>query len=252
MTQTLTTRLKSLENSHAFQPKSNPRHSIVPHPTPASFASASSYLDLSNFNTPPSKTLTDTKTNSTATALFKNNNAFANSDANAAFIGGNNTPIADTSASLDTFNIATGSGKRYDANASSKAIVKGLDFYVAPKATFTFDFTGAMAFDTQSNSRRSNAVAQGKTSFIVYATNDQGTQAPIDRLLISGTQSSRGTQLNLNVSNGFTLNLQTKQLSLASNELSFNGTYSRTFDTATKLTVVATQKTSAKAGRWGR
>jgi hypothetical protein len=249
MNQTLTASPSLRNPSQAFQP-SVLKHTIVPLSMPESRAGASTNLDLSNFSASPTQTFTDTKTQANATALFKRNSAFADGKANAVFTGGTNVPIADTNVSLNTTSIAVGLGRRYNANAEGKAIIKGLDFYVAPQEPFKFDFTGSMVLDTQS--KRANAFAAGRTHLVVYATDVQGTSTAIDRLLIGGKKSNSGTQLNFNIGNGFTLNTTTKPLSLTSNEISFNGTYSRTFDAATKIAVVATQKTSVKANRSGR
>ena len=225
------------------------RHSSVISPPRESLSTASSNLNLFNFSQSPTQTETFTDSRSKATALFRNSNAFANGDANATFIGGLNTPIADTNVAINTFNIASGTGKRYSADSSSIAIVKGLDFYLAPQETFKFDFSGLTTLGAESTSSRESALARSKTSIVIYATDSFGTQTAIDRLLISTRQTSKGSELNLKASHGFGLATTTQPISLTSNALSFNGTYSRTFDTATQISFVATQTTQTKASR---
>ncbi len=214
-----------------------------------SLSTATTNLNLFNFSHIPGQTDTFTDSRSKATALFKNSTAFANGEANATFIGGLNTPIAETHVAINTFNIASGTGKRYNADSSSIAIVKGLDFYLAPKETFKFDFNGLTTLGADSTSSRETAFARSKTRIVIYATDSYGTQTTLDRLLISTRQTSKGSELNLKASNGFGLSTTTQPLSLTSNALSFNGTYSRTFDTATQLSFVATQTTQTKARR---
>lgn len=263
MNQTLTAHPIAHSSVHPFDrqpiPSSDPfkspfqthssRHSSIISPAKESLSAATTNLNLFNFSQSPTQTTTFTDSQSKATALFKNSNAFANGDANATFIGGLNAPIAETNVTINTFNLASGTGKRYNANSSSIAIVKGLDFYLAPQETFKFDFNGLTTLGAESTSSREKAFARSKTRIVIYATDSHGTQTPIDRLLISSRQTSKGSELNLKASNGFGLSTTTQPLSLTSNALSFNGTYSRTFDTATQLSFVATQTTQTKASR---
>jgi hypothetical protein len=252
MTQTLTTRLSELGISPTpIHPSEHLYRSPVttPRPIPASFSVASSTLNLFNFSHSPASTQTDSRTQAIGTLLFENSNAFARAEGTAGFRGGPIVPLPETVASLTAFNLTSGDGKGYDSDAFTRNFVKGLDFYIKPKETFKFDLKGLLALDTQSTSSREKAIAQGKISIIVYATNACGITTAIDRLLINGQQNGSHTALNLNVSNGFKLNTQTTPLSLSANELSFNGTYSRTFKTATTLTFVATQDTSTTARR---
>ena len=233
----------------SFQPHSSRRDSSVISPPKESLSTATTSLNLFNFSQSPTQTETFTDSRSKATALFKNSNAFASGDSNATFIGGLNAPIAETNVAINTFNLASGIGKRYNADSSSIAIVKGLGFYIAPKEVFKFDFNGLTTLGAESTSSRENAFARSKTRIVIYATDSHGTQTPIDRLLISTRQTAKGSELNLKASNGFGLSATIQPLSLTSNELSFNGTYSRTFDTATQLSFIATQTAQTKASR---
>ena len=225
------------------------RPSSVITPPRESLSTATTNLNLFNFSQTPTQTSTFTDSQSKATALFKNSNAFANGGSSATFIGGLNTPIAETNVAINTFNLASGTGRRYNADSSSIAIVRGLDFYIAPKETFKFDLNGLTILGAESTSSREKAFARSKTSIVIYATDSHGNQTQIDRLRMSTRQTPNGSELNLKASNGFGLTTTTQPLSLTSNALSFNGTYSRTFDTATQISFVATQTTRSKASR---
>jgi hypothetical protein len=252
MTQTLTTRLTDLGISPTPIPQSEQiyRSPVTPPPPiPASLSVASSRLNLFNFSHSPASTQTDSRTQAIGTLLFDNSNALARAEGTAGFRGGPIVPLPETVSSLTALNVTTGNGPGYNADAFTSNFVKGLDFYIKPKETFKFDLNGFLALDTQSTSSREKSIAQGKISIIVYATDACGITTAIDRLLINGKQNGNNTGLNLNFSKGFRLNTQTTPLSLSANELSFNGTYSRTFKTATTLTFIATQDTSTNARR---
>ncbi len=236
---------------HSFFPKGplNPHPTKVPKPT-ASFALAGSLTDLSKFSHAPNQTTTFTDTKVIANALSPNR-ANAIADANAIFIGGANVPANQTSASTDALSIAQGNGLNYRAQAIARTQIKGLDFYIKPKETFKFDFQGLMSLTAQGG--RQTSFAQGRTTYLVYGTNEQGHRTLLDQLIVEGRQYSpfNGAPNGLSVgaaivSRGFKLNLTSQPLPMSSNALSFNGTYSRTFNSAMRLTLVETQQTNAK------
>ena len=104
------------------------RHSRPPSvitPPRESLSTATTNLNLFNFSQTPAQTGTFTDSQSKATALFKNSNAFANGGSSATFIGGLNTPIAETNVAINTFNLASGTGRRYNADSSGIAIGQG-------------------------------------------------------------------------------------------------------------------------------
>jgi hypothetical protein len=251
MTQTLTSKLTHLPISPTPSHHSEQlyRHTIVPHPTPASLSVASGLLEVGNFSHAPASIQTDTKTKALGVKLFENSTTFTAAEGNAIFLGGPTIPIADTVGQLTALNITRGNGLGYTADALTSNVIRGLDFYLKPKETFKFDFGGFLNLETQSTTRREKAIAQGQMSIVVYATDACGTTTAIDRLLIGGKQTGNGTDWKVKSSKGFTLNTQTTPLSLSANELSFNGSYSRTFKTATTLTFVATQDTVTNARR---
>ncbi len=228
-----------------------------PHPThtskPASsFALAGSTTELSRFSHSPNQTTTFTDTKVIANA-FSPNSARAIADANAIFIGGSNVPTPQTGSSADALSIADGNGLNYQAQAIARTQIKGLDFYIKPKETFKFDFQGFMSLTAQGNGNRQQSYAQGRTTYLVYGTNDRGHQTLLDQLIVEGRQYSpfNGAPNGLSVgaamvSKGFKLNFSSQPLPLSSNALSFNGTYSRTFNSAMRITLVETQQTNAK------
>ena len=240
--------LQTSPSAYSYSPLEQ-QQPFISRPIPASLSVASSTLNLFNFNHSPASTQTDSRTQANATLLFQNSNASARADGTSGFLGGPAIAIADTVASLTAFNVTSGDGQGYSSDAFTSNLVKGLDFYIRPKETFKFDISGLLALDTQSTSPREKAIAQGRTSIIVYASDAYGTTTAIDRLLIGGKQNGNSSNFNVKFGKGFTLNTQTTPLSLSANELSFNGTYSRTFSAATKITLVATQDTRTQARR---
>ncbi len=237
-----------------------PLHSLFPkgpfnsHPTQQSPKTASSYAlagsvaVLSRFNHSPSQisTFTDTKVISDALAPSKAN---VIADANAIFIGGANVPVTQTGSTTDALSVAEGSGLKYRAQAIARTEIKGLDFYIKPKETFKFDFQGSMSLVAQGDNRRQQSIAQGRTTYLVYGTDDRGHQTLLDQLIVEGRQYSAFNGLSVGAamfSKGFKLNLDSQPLSMSSNALSFNGTYSRTFKSAMHITLVETQQTNAK------
>lgn len=235
-----------------------PKDPFGAHPAPlpktaSSFALAGSIADLSRFSHSPSRVTTFTDTKVLSNALSPSS-ANAIADANAIFIGGANVPTNQTNSSTDALSVVDGNGLRYKASAIARTQIKGLDFYIKPKETFKFDFTGSMSLVAQGSTPRQQSFAQGRTTYLVYGTDDRGNRTLLDQLIVEGRQYSAfnsGSFNGLSVgaamfSKGFTLNLKSQPLPLSSNALSFNGTYSRTFNTAMRISVVETQQTNAK------
>jgi hypothetical protein len=234
---------------HSFFPKSPLNIHSRPLPkTASSYALAGSVSDLSRFSHTPSQVSTFTDTKVIADAIFPSK-AHAIADANAIFIGGSEVPKGDTGTATDVLSIAEGAGLKYRAQAIARTEIKGLDFYIKPKETFKFDFQGSMSLVAQGNNRRQQSIAQGRTTYLVYGTNDRGHRTLLDQLIIEGRQYSTFNGLSIDAaisSKGFKLNLNSQPLSMSSNALSFNGTYSRTFNSAMRITLVETQQTNAK------
>jgi len=230
-----------------------PKGPFNPHPThlqpkPASsYALAGSDADLSRFSHVPTSTSAFTDTKVVSNALSPDSKASAIANASAIFIGGSNVPVGQTNGETEALSIADGNGLGYAASAIARTEVKGLDFYIKPKETFSFNFTGNMSLVAQGSNRRQQSYAQGRTIYQIYGTNACGRQTLLDRLIIEGRQYSSGLGVaGAMFSKGFKLNVQSQPVSFASNELSFNGTYSRTFNSAMRITVVETQQTNAQ------
>ena len=106
-----------------------------------------------------------------------------------------------------------------------------------------------MSLTAEGDGRKQREFARSKTTFSIYGTDSCGTRTLLDQLIIDGKQYNNRNSLSVGtnrLSKGFKLNVQSNSLSLASNDISFNGTYSRTFKNAIKITVVETQQTTAK------
>lgn len=234
---------------HAFFPKGPLNsHPIQSPKTASGYALAGSISDLSRFSHSPNQTSTFTDTKVISDALSPSK-ATAIADANAIFIGGANVPIAGTNSATDALSVVEGSGLKYRAQAIARTEIKGLNFYIKPKETFTFNFQGSMSLVAQGDNRRQQSIAQGRTTYLVYGTNDRGQRTLLDQLIVEGRQYSAFNGLSIGAamsSKGFKLNLQSQPLPMSSNVLSFNGTYSRTFDSAMRITLVETQQTNAK------
>jgi hypothetical protein len=215
-----------------------------------SFVGVRSTVDLSNFSHRPNSTSTFTDTQVTSTALLPGSTIVANAVANGVFIGGANVPLGQTSGVIDALSVVEGSGFGYEGKSISRTKIKGLDFYISPKETFKFNFQGAMSLTAEGGDRRQQReVARSETKFSIYGTDACGTRTLLDQLIIGGKQYSNRNSLTVgtnNLNKNFKLNIQSNSLSFASNDISFNGTYSRTFKDAMKITVVETQRTTAK------
>jgi hypothetical protein len=237
------------QSLHSFFQKGpfNPHATTITRPA-SSFALAGSVADLSRFSHSPNQVTTFTDTKVISNALSPNS-ASTIADANAIFIGGANVPTAQTGSSTDALSVAEGSGLNYSAQSIARTQIKGLDFYIKPKETFKFNFQGSMALTAQGNNPRQQSFAQGRTTYLVYGTNDRGHRTLLDQLIVEGRQYSAFNGLSVGAamfSKGFKLNLTSQPLPMSSNSLSFNGTYSRTFDSAMRITLVETQRTNAK------
>ncbi|MCY7408119.1 MAG: hypothetical protein LH631_12290 [Alkalinema sp. CAN_BIN05] len=227
---------------------SNPLSTHQPTPS-SSFVGARSSVDLSNFSHRPNSTSTFTDTQVTLNALLPGSMITANAVANAVFIGGTNVPLNQTIGIIDALSVVEGSGFGYEGKSIARTNIKGLDFYISPKETFTFNFQGTMSLTAEGDRRRQREFARSKTTLSIYGTDSCGTQTLLDQLSIKGKQYNNRNSLSVgtnNLSKSFKLNIQSNSLSLGSNDISFNGTYSRTFKDAMRITVVETQQTIAK------
>ena len=233
---------------HPINTHSNPLSTHQPRPS-SSFVGARSTVDLSNFSHRPNSTSTFTDTQVTSNALILGSIVTTDAVANAVFIGGENVPLGQTSGVSDALSVVEGSGLGYEGKAIALTKIKGLEFYIRPKETFKFNFQGAMSLIAEGDGRKQREFARSKTTFSIYGTDSCGTRTLLDQLIIDGKQYNNRNSLSVgtnSLSKGFKLNVQSNSLSLASNDISFNGTYSRTFKHAMKITVVETQQTTAQ------
>ena len=164
-------------------------------------------------------------------------------------MGGANVPLGQTSGAIDSIGIVEGSGFGYEGKSIARTKIKGLDFYISPKETFKFYFQGAISLTAEGDQRQQREFARSKTTFSIYGTDSCGTQTLLDQLIIDGKQYNHRNSLSVGtngLSKSFKLNIQSNSLSLSSNDISFNGTYSRIFKDAMRITVVENQRTVAK------
>lgn len=237
-------------------PLSTHRHQSTHQPRPSnSFVGARSTVDLSDFSRRPTSTSTSTDTQVTSTALLPSSTITANAVANGVFIGGANVPLGQnvllgqTSGVSDALSVVEGSGFGYEGKSIARTKIKGLDFYISPKETFNFNFQGSMSLTAEGDRRQQREFARSKTTFSIYGTDSCGTRTLLDQLIIEGKQYNNRNSLTVgtnNLSKSFKLNIQSNSLSLSSNDISFNGAYSRTFKDAMRITVVEAQQTIAK------
>jgi hypothetical protein len=224
---------------------------IQPQPRVASsYALAGSNSDLSRFSHVPLSTSTFTDTKVVSNALLPSSQVNAIANANAVFMGGAAVPLSQTLGGSEALSIAEGNGRGYEASAIARTQVKALDFYLKPKQTFSFNFSGNMSLFAEGVGRRQQSSAQSRTTYQIFGTTACGCQTLLDQMIIDGRQVSndRGSfgSMKSVFSRGFKLNVQPQPLSFAANELSFNGTYSRTFRQAMKITIVEIQQTNAE------
>ncbi len=248
---------QSLLTINPITTHSNPlsTHQPTHQPTSSnSFVGARSTVDLSNFSHRPNSTSTFTDTQVTSTALLPGSTITANAVANAVFIGGANVPLGQTSGIGDALSVVEGNGLGYEGTSIARTSIKGLDFYISPKQTFSFNFQGTMSLTAEGDGRKQRELARSKTTLSIYGTDSCGTQTLLDQLIIEGKQYNTRNSLRVgtnNLSKKFKLNIQSNSLSLGSNDISFNGTYSRTFKDAMRITVVETQQTIAQVSFLG-
>lgn len=206
------------------------------------FASSEARVNLDNFSHTPTdiSTLTDTRTNTIAT----NGDVTADAQAEAYFTA---DPFGTTEANNYSWSQTEGDGRRYLGVAESFAAIIGYDFIVEAGDTFDFDFMGFLDLETSiDNLPGEYATAEGIVSLDLYDTTNPGNWVLLDSFELSGILDTLGESddLDYQFSDNFTLNpgdtaLDTNfggQEELA--EAVIDGSYSKTFDSLTKLMLV--------------
>lgn len=208
----------------------------------ATLASSEARVNLDNFSHTPTDILTLTDTRTTAIAL--NGDVTADATAEAVFTA---DPFGTTEANNYSWSQAEGKGRRYLGVAESFAAIIGYDFIVDAGDTFDFDFMGFLDLETSiDNLPGEYATAEGMVSLELYDTTNPGNWLLLDSFELSGILDTLGESDDLDylVSENFSLNPSNTALNTdfgGQEELAeavIDGSYSKTFDSLTKLMLV--------------
>ncbi|MEQ9551546.1 MAG: PEP-CTERM sorting domain-containing protein [Coleofasciculus sp. G3-WIS-01] len=216
----------------------------------ATLASSEARVNLDNFSHTPTEifTLTDTRTNTIVT----DGDVTADAEAEANFTA---DPFGTTEANNYSWSQAEGEGRRYLGVAESFAAIIGYDFIVDAGDTFDFDFMGFLDLETSiDNLPGEYATAEGMISLALYDSTNPGNWVLLDSFLLSGILDTLGESdtLDYQFSENFTSNLSRTSLDTdfgGQEELAkavINGSYSKTFDSLTKLILIEAKTNQAQ------
>jgi hypothetical protein len=208
----------------------------------ATFASSEAKVNLDNFSHAPTdiSTLTDTQ----VIAIATNGNVTADAEAEANFTA---NPFGTTEANNYSWSQTEGDGRRYVGLAESFAAIIGYDFIIEAGDTFDFDFMGFLDLETSmDNLPGEYATAEGMISLDLYDTTNPGNWLLLDSFELSGILDTLGESddLDYQFSDNFTLNPSNTALNTdfgGQEELAeavIDGSYSKTFNSLTKLMLV--------------
>ena len=209
----------------------------------ATIAGSAAAVTIDNFSHRPNEISTSTNTYTQTTA--NSGSVISQANADAAFISKCHELLA---ANLSQ-SAVIGSGNNYSGLAQSQAAVIG-DFFIDAEETFSFTFQTFLALLTSVDNRQSErATANGSISFLVINT---VTNILLDSFQFAiGLDSSSGFSANAFVSNSFKptqINFNfLAEGSAATSLLYTSGVYSRTFNSATNLTLVEVKNNIAEA-----
>ncbi|MEG4802091.1 PEP-CTERM sorting domain-containing protein [Microcoleus sp. ARI1-B5] len=209
----------------------------------ATIAGSAAEVSIDNFSHRPTETGTSTNTNTQTIA--NQGIVISEAKADAVFISNCQELLA---ANLSKSEVA-GSGSNYAGLAQSQAKVIG-DFDIDAAETFSFNFQTVLhLFTSVDNNKSERARAIGSISFSLINT---VTDILLDSFqLVSSLDSSGGRSLNLSADNSFhptAINFNFMTEGSATKSLLYtSGVYSRTFDSATKLTLVEVKNNFAEA-----
>lgn len=227
----------------------------------ATFASSESYFELDGFSHAPGEMETFTFTDTLAIA--KSGGVEATGSA-VAFFGYNPEEANeenDNSSSPVAFNHslsqAQGDGTNYLGVATSGAAVTGYNFLVNAGETFSFGFRGFLDLFTSIDSPKTErASAAGGAFFQLYDTSDENNWTLLDSFDIFAkiftSDNGNGDFVSQpQYSSNIALNSGDTEVSFGGNNefayAYFDGSYSRTFENATSLTLVEAKGNYAKA-----
>lgn len=216
----------------------------------ATFASSEAKVNLDNFSHAPTdiSTLTDTQ----AIAIATNGFVTADAKAEAVFTA---APFGTTEANNYSWSQTEGDGRRYVGLAESFAAIIGYDFIVDAGDTFSFNFMGFLDLETSIDHLPGEyATAEGIVSLELYDTTNPGNWLLLDSFGLSGILDTLGESddLNYQFTDNFRLNPSDTALDTdfgGQDELAkavINGSYSKTFDSLTKLILVEAKTNQAQ------
>ena len=200
------------------------------------FAEAKADTLFSNYSQSASDILTQTQTDT----LVNGGVGVALANAQGTFNGDANYSSLFTS----SFGISSGSNNQVKSNSETKVAAT---FSLAANQTFSFDFSGelALAVSEIEDSKNASNEAESKTAFVVLDTTDANKPQVLDYFAISGDLSSpkeihsfkisASDHVKINNKNSPDIHGGDDKESFASN---ISGTYQRTFDHSTNITLV--------------
>ncbi len=211
----------------------------------ATLASSEATVNISNFSTNPLDVLTLAETDTDTFA--SNGSVTADADAVATFIQN------PSSAANSSFSITNGDGSEYFGSAKSQAAVIGYNFLVNSGETFSFDFVADFNLKTSiDNPQFEAANATGSIVLKLYDTTNQDNWIDLDSFTILGNLATSGNNdyLYYDASDSITLSKSDySDTSFGGNqemaEASTEGSFSRTFENLTNLTLVEVKTNEA-------
>lgn len=215
----------------------------------ATLAASKATVELNNFSYNPQAISTLTGTN-TFTSV-SDTSVTAEADANA--IGNfdpNNPPTGFYNFSSS---ITSSQGSKDFGLAQSQAGVIGYDFILGSGETFSFDFQAILDLVTSvDNPQLESTSADGSIVLELYDSTDPNNLLSLDYLTISGHLATPGNSSSLAINRSADISFDSIGTSIGateqSNQVSIQGSLSRTFDRETHLTLEEFKTNQASVG----
>ena len=211
------------------------------------FSKATEEIDNFSHNPLDVSTLTDTYTNTIATS----GQVIAEADAEADFLTNPSKPPYAYSSSFST---ANGEGSNYSGVAQSLAEVIGYNFLVGNGETFSLDFKAILDLETSiDNPASEGASADGNLSLQLYDSTNRDNWIYLDSFTLSGNLTTLGDGDSLDYYKSASITFNPSGSSFDNSfggtqefaDASVQGSFSRTFDSSTYLTLVEVKTNQA-------
>lgn len=208
------------------------------------FAEAKADTFFSNYSQSASGTLTQTQNDTLVNGGVSL--ALANAQGQGTFNGDANY----SSLFADSFGISSGGNTQVKSHSETKVAAT---FSVASHQNFSFDFSGALALAISEieHSKSGSNEAKSKTSFVVLDTTDANKPQVLDYFGVSGDLKSPHDIDSFKISASDHVKIKNQHRpdidethNIESLTSDFSGTYQRTFDHATNITLVEINDTS--------